>query len=135
MAQEKLQVTIPTSNKWHNEDIEAKAKEMGIEKSELVLKAVDMIMNFDKTTYQKIEAMSEGLKLPEWLVIQNLIINTFADKAADRDLNGNRPEILKEFTAMSDGEDYKILTGVPLYDRLKEYHTKKYQELKDKKKV
>jgi len=135
MAQEKLQVTIPLSNKWHNEDIEAKAKELGMDKSEFVLKAVDMMMNFDTETFQKIKEMGKGLNIPEWLIMQNLLINTFADKAANRDINGNKPELLKEIMGVYDGETYKLLTGEPLYNRLKESYIDEYQKEKDNKEL
>lgn len=122
MAQEKLQVTIPSANKWHTEDIEAKAKELGMEKSEFILKAVDMMMNFDKEFYKRIKQYSEGLNAPEYIVIQNMIIKNMAMDSAKVETNtwGGTDNLMVEFQAVNEKGTIKMLTGEELFNTLKE---------------
>lgn len=122
MAQEKLQVTIPASNKWHTEDVERKAKELGMEKTEFVMNAVDMMMNFDNVFLQKIKEYSEGLRVPEYIVIQNMIIKNMALDAAKVETNTwtGKDKLMVEFQAVNDKGVIKTLTGEELFNNLKE---------------
>jgi hypothetical protein len=118
MAQEKIQATIPQDNKWHLEDIEVKAKSLGIEKGDFILKAVDMLMNFDNGFYQRIRQYSTGLKVPEYVVIQNMIINQIAKKSAETKVWGEHQRLLKEFAFAGEGENMRIITGEELFNML-----------------
>lgn len=118
MAQEKLQATIPQDNKWHTEDIEAKAKSLGIDKREFILKAVDMLMNFDNGFYQRIRRYSTGLKVPEYVVIQNMIINQIAKNSAETKVWGEHQKMLKEFAFAGEGENMRMITGEELFNML-----------------
>lgn len=122
MAQEILRATIPSTNKWHTEDIEAKAKELGMEKSEFILKAVDMMMNFDKEFYKRITQYSEGLNAPEYIVIQNIIIKNMALDAAkvETDTWGGTDKLMTEFQAVNEKGTIKMLTGEELFNNLKD---------------
>lgn len=122
MAQEILRATIPTSNKWHIEDIEAKAKEMGMDKTEFILKAVDMMMNFDKNFIKRIQGYSEGLNVSEYMVIQNMIIKNMALDAAkvETDTWGGTDKLMTEFQAVNEKGTIKMLTGEELFNNLKE---------------
>lgn len=125
--QERLQATIPNSNKWHNEDVEARAKQLGMEKSEFILNAVDMMMNFDETFFKKIQGYSEGLHIPEWLVMQNMIIKEMAKEAAEVATNTWRSKVLSEFMFVGEGFDKRTLTGEELFNQLKNQHVSDIQ--------
>lgn len=122
MTQEKLQATIPAANKWHNEDIEVKAKKLGMEKSEFILKSIDMMMNFDEEFYKKIQKYSEGLNAPEYIVIQNMIIKNMASDAAKVETNTwvGKDKIMSEFQVVNDKGIIKMVTGEELFNSLKE---------------
>lgn len=122
MAQEILRATIPSTNKWHTEDIEAKAKELGMDKTEFILKAVDMMMNFDNTFLKKIQEYSEGLNVSEYMVIQNMIIKNMALDAAkvETDTWGGTDKLMTEFQAVNEKGVIKMLTGEELFNNLKE---------------
>lgn len=122
MAQEKIQLTIPSSNKWHTEDVERKAKELGFEKSEFIMKAIDMMMNFDNTFFKKIQEYSAGLNTPEYMVIQNMIIKNMALDAAkvETDTWGGSDKLMSEFQAVNEKGTIRMLTGEELFNNLKE---------------
>lgn len=71
MAQEILRATIPTTNKWHTEDVERKAKELGMGKSEFVLEAVSLLLAFDENTIKEAQEKSKNDYLPIWYHIKN----------------------------------------------------------------
>nr|DAE48202.1 MAG TPA: hypothetical protein [Caudoviricetes sp.] len=122
MAQEILRATIPATNKWHTEDVEARAKELGMEKTEFILKAVDMMMNFDNTFFKKIQEYSAGLNTPEYMVIQNMIIKNMALDAAkvETDTWGGSDKLMSEFQAVNEKGTIRMLTGEELFNNLKE---------------
>lgn len=122
MAQEKLQVTIPTTNKWHTEDVERKAKALGLEKTEFIMKAIDMIMNFDDVFLNRIIEYSEGLKVPEYMVIQNMIIKNMALDSAKVETNTwtSKDKLMSEFQSVNEKGILKMLTGEELFNNLKE---------------
>lgn len=125
--QERLQSTIPNSNKWHNEDVEVKAKKLGMEKSEFILNAVDMMMNFDEIFFKRIQEYSNGLHIPEWLVIQNMIIKRMADEAAECEVFGQNGKVLDEFIMTGEGNKHETMTGEKLFNFLKDQSIQKYE--------
>ena len=122
MAQEKLQVTIPSTNEWHIEDVERRAKELGMEKTEFIMKSIDMMMNFDDTFLNKIFEYSEGLKVPEYMIIQNMIIKNMALDSAKVETNTwtGKDKLMSEFQSINEKGILKMLTGEELFNNLKE---------------
>lgn len=117
---ELISVRIPNSNKWKLKDIEKKAKDYGLEKSEFILNAIDMMMNFDEVFFKKIQKYSDGLHIPEWLVLQNMIIKRMAEEAAFYEAWGSRKKILTEFASGGDDmEHQRMFTGEELFNMLK----------------
>lgn len=53
--QEQIRATVPASNPWHTEDIEAKAASYGMSKSKFMLLAVDVFMNLPRNEIIKLE--------------------------------------------------------------------------------
>jgi len=53
--QEKIQVTVPSENAWHTEDVEAKAASYGMSKSKFILLAVDVFINLSRNEIIKLE--------------------------------------------------------------------------------
>lgn len=126
--QERLQTTIPNSNKWHNEDVELKAEKYGMSKKDFILNAVDMMMSFDEIFFKKIQKYSNGLHIPEWLVMQNMIIKRIADEAAETEVFGTHRRVLDEFMMMGEGSERKTTTGEELFNILKKIYIKKYEQ-------
>lgn len=122
--QERLTLTIPTSNKWHTEDLEKKAESLGMTKGEFLLEAVNMMMSFDEEVIRHLESMTEGLHLPLWLVMQNMIIRRMAEKDAEYEVG--RTNILTEFAF----KDNKVLTGKELFQVIKENYIFQFENEK-----
>ena len=121
--QERLQITIPSDNKWHTEDIEAKADELGMTRNEFIFKAVDFFMNLDTDTYEKMAAAANGLHIPLWLYMQNKIIKDMAQSRVEFENGKVDSKLVDEFMMMEYPEGTKVLTGVELYKSLKEFYT------------
>lgn len=114
--QEEIRATVPAKNDWHTEDVDKAAEALGISRSEFILKAVDMLIGFDKVFYKHIRSYAKGLKFPEFVVIQNIIIKRMAQERAHREVWGGSGEILDEFISLKDkeGDEFRIATGPEL---------------------
>lgn len=125
MALEKLNFNIPAGSKWKTVDVEKKAKEMGLQnKSDLMVLAVDSFMNFDDEIMKEIRRYSDGLNVPIWLVMQNIIINQLAKQAAQKAADTYKGGVMNEFIAI-DGE---MLTGDKLMKHLVDQYTRDEQQ-------
>ena len=125
MPNELLSVRLPV-NSFTLEDVDKKASELGLTRSELVIKAVDMMLNFDKVFIEKAQHYSKGLHIPEWLVIQNMAIKRMVELDTHRKV-WNAGNLLPEFVFIDD----KTVTGSELIKRLE---NQTFQE-EEKKKV
>lgn len=130
MAQEIIRATVPANNNWHTEDLEAKATAMGMSKSDLILKAVDMMVNFDDEFLKYIKHYSDGLNIPEYLIIQNMIIWRMGEEDAQREVWGSLRGALPEFLHVHDEKGPRTLTGKELFAVAKD---SKVEELKRQK--
>ena len=124
---ERINTAIPVDNDWNLEDINKKAEEMGLDRNEFIIKAVDLLMNFDNEFLKYIEKYSKGLKIPRYLVIQNMIMKQIADKEAKKEVYGPTGEVLKEFTQVEDDKGARTLTGQELKKLLNDEYIKKYK--------
>lgn len=88
------------------------AQSLGMSRNEMILKAVTMMINFDKVFYNKLEAYSRKVKVPMWVALQNMIIKRWAQDAAKSAVWGTNPEILIEFSNTEDG----IISPKELYE-------------------
>ncbi|SHH87085.1 hypothetical protein [Desulfosporosinus lacus] len=127
MEDNKINVRIPDGTGYGLSDIEAKAKKLGMNKSELIMKGVSMMMNFDEVFLKRIQGYSEGLHIPEWLVLQNMIIKRMADEAAHYEVYGNSTKLLDEFMLIGDGIERRSVTGEELFNSLKDQYVIKYE--------
>jgi phosphoheptose isomerase len=50
------------------------AKAIGMSRNEMILKAIGMMISFDKVFYKKLEAYGEKMKVPMWTALQNMTI-------------------------------------------------------------
>ena len=95
--------------------IDKRAAEMGINKTEFFRRAVYMLLNFDKS-FLDILDQYKSLGLPEYLVIQNLIIKAEAEREATNEVYGKIPRVYTEFVMTDDG----YLTGAKLFNKMKQ---------------
>jgi len=108
-------------------ELDETVKELGFNnRSDFVLFAIDLLSGFDKGFLNMIRSYSEGLKLPEYIIIQNFIIKQIALDQADREINGESPKLLDQFIFVSDGESRRIMTGEELYKILYGNYLKKF---------
>ncbi len=85
------------------EAMDEAAKALGMSRNEMILKAVGMMISFDKVFYKKLEAYSEKMKVPMWIALQNMTIKRWAQDAAKTAVWGSNPEVLIEFSTTEDG--------------------------------
>lgn len=123
-----LNIRVPDG---YLEELDIKAQIFGMNRTDFVMNALDMILNFDEVFYKKIIRYSQGLNTPEWLVMQNIIIRRMAHDHAKAIVWGASGETLKEFVSVDDGDGYKTITGEPLFDML----NKMFIEDEEKEKV
>jgi hypothetical protein len=121
-VQERLTITVPSNNKWHTEDLEKKAEELGISKGDFLLMAVDMLMTFDNDFIKKIQSHSRGLNIPMGVFIQNTLIKELAKDAARIETGVWKSKPLDEFRFVKDGDNYRVVTGDELFHELKEQY-------------
>jgi hypothetical protein len=74
------------------------------------------------------------LNVPEYMVIQNMIINLLAQREAKAKVWGSNSDILLEFISVANSEtgDYKMLTGNDLKKHLLEYYIRQEQKEYDR---
>ena len=112
----KLNVRLP----MELSELDEIVQELGFNnRSDFVLFAIDLLSGFDRGFLDMIRSYSEGLKLPEFIIIQNFIIKQIALDQADREINGESPKLLDQFIFISDGDIRRIMTGDELLQTLK----------------
>lgn len=109
--------------------IDIAAAEKGLSRTDFMLKAVDMLLNFDEGFYKRVEEYAEALKLPEYMVIQNMVISEIAKKSAKAKVWGERQEMLFEFPVVSKGVQLRMMTGEELFKSLEKMYI--HNEKKD----
>lgn len=85
------------------EAMDEAASKLGMSRNEMILKAIGMMISFDKVFYKKLEAYSEKMKVPMWTALQNMTIKRWAQDAAKTAVWGNNPEVLIEFSTTEAG--------------------------------
>lgn len=85
------------------ETMDEAAKALGMSRNEMILKAIGMMISFDKVFYKKLEAYSEKMKVPMWKALQNMTIKRWAQDAAKSAVWGSNPEVLIEFSTTEAG--------------------------------
>ena len=131
--QDKVQLTIPASNKWHTEDLEAKAEKVGMSRSEYSLMALDTFMGFDNDFIKTMQQYADGYNIPLYVVIQNFVIDKLAKEKASDKVYGQQSRIRKEFITVSDGAGNRMMTGEELDNTLVDLYTREYN--KEKKEI
>ena len=126
----RISFVLPTDSKWDAEALATKAKNLGMTRNELIVKAVDMFYNFDDEFLKYIKHYSDGLNIPEYLIIQNMIIWRMGEEDAQREVWGSFREALPEFFHVHDDRGPRTLTGKELYNVAKD---SKVEELKRQK--
>ena len=79
------------------------AKKLGMSRNEMILKAIGMMIGFDKVFYKKLEAYSEKMKVPMWTALQNMTIKRWGQDAAKSAVWGSNSEVLIEFSTTESG--------------------------------
>lgn len=85
------------------EAMDEAASKLGMSRNEMILKAIGMMISFDKLFYKKLEAYSEKMKVPMWTALQNMTIKRWAQDAAKAAAWGSNPEVLIEFSTTEAG--------------------------------
>jgi hypothetical protein len=85
------------------EAMDEAAKALGMSRNEMILKAIGMMISFDKVFFKKLEVYSEKRKVPMWTALQNMTIKRWAQDVAKAAVWGNNPEVLIEFSTTEAG--------------------------------
>ena len=74
MADNKINVRIPDGTGYGLSDIEAKAKGLGLNKSEFIMAGIDLVMNLDDATIAKaIKKYKEKSSLGEFIADEFMV--------------------------------------------------------------
>ncbi len=124
---EVIQARVPVNSEWGIDDLEAKAEELGMNKSEFIIKAVDFFINFDPAIYLKLDIKAKGSNIPLWLYTQNKIIKEMAQSAAEYEAGKVSSKLTDEYIYLEDKEGVRLLTGMELYKELVELYSLSYK--------
>ena len=124
----RISFVLPTDSKWDAEALATKAKNLGMTRNELIVKAVDMFYNYDDEFLKYIKHYSDGLNIPEYLIIQNMIIKQIAKSQAKKKVWGAENRRLEEFIMVEDSKGSRMLTGQELLRALKDMYILNYQK-------
>ena len=127
---ETIRAVISPNNPWHLKDIDRKSKELGIDRYELIRQAVDMMMNFDRDFLDYIKTYEDALKIPKYLIIQNIIISKIADSEARIEVYGPKTQNIEGFIFLENEKGPKVLSGNELKEHLKSSKIEEYQKEK-----
>ena len=117
---EKLQVNIPVGADFTIADIDNRAKELGIKRTELVIKAVELYINLDDLVISGLKKLEVGLQVPDYLILNNLVIENMAKNKANIELRGGNYQGHTPFVIISDELGLRMLTGKELFDNIKQ---------------
>ena len=109
------------------EEIDKRAEELGINRSQFTALALQTLINFDLNFWKKIQSYSEGLNQPEWLIIQNMLIKRFA-RDAEVQVFERKSKMLDEFMNFHDEAGPRVPTGKELYKILKEQYVLEFEQ-------
>lgn len=73
MSSNLIQARITAGAGFTREDVDKRAAENGLSRSEFLLKAVELLMELDAKFVSKLESVAVKYKVPLWAVIQNYI--------------------------------------------------------------
>jgi hypothetical protein len=101
--------------------LEAKAQECEVDPDWLISEGLNLMANFDPSVLIRMRYFSDGLSIPLWQVIQNILISDWARKSARMRVEGPGSQELPEFTkeTFSDGIE-RVKTGQDLFNWLKQ---------------
>lgn len=104
------------------EKVDEAAARYNMNRTEFVLKAIDILANFDETFFKKIQQLSNTLNLPEWVVIQNIILDEMAKEVAELAVWDRTSKNFGKFMWIEDKAGSRIMTGSEYFDnRIKQY--------------
>lgn len=131
----RVTIVLPTSADWDIDTITAAAEKRGITRNEFMTKSIEFMLNIDDTAWNMITNYSKGLKVPENVIVQNILIKRAAEQAAQMEAYGRITNgVLDEFISVSkDQETWEMLTGEELFKVLKDKYVREYKkQIKDK---
>ena len=115
----RITLVLPKDSKWDTEDLGVKAETLGMTKNEFMVKAIDLLYNMDTEVFKAIKDNAESLRVPEYIFIQNMIIDVLARSAAEFEVYGeNKKRMLPQFMFVDDKEGFRTITGKELFDEL-----------------
>lgn len=106
------------------EQIDEVAKKYDLNRTEFVLKALEMLLGFDDFFLAELSRWAEGLHLPEWIIIQNMVLARFAKQDASETVYEEKSPALDEFQYTT----RNIITGRELYQRFYKDYVKRNAE-------
>jgi len=98
---------------------------LGMSRNEMILKAIGMMISFDKVFYKKLEGYSGKMNVSMAVAMQNMTIKRWAQEAAKTAVWGVSPEVLIEFSTTEAGtispkELHEMVYQITFNDEAKE---------------
>jgi hypothetical protein len=115
------------------EEIDKRAKELGLNRSQFVTFALETLVKFDLDRLKSIKANGEMIcGLPFWATLENIIIKNQAKRQAHFDAweweSTIGPGVIDEFTIIETPKGPKALTGNELYEALRAKYIKEEEQ-------
>jgi hypothetical protein len=110
----RITIVLPTTKGWDIEDLDKKAEAMGMSRNEFIINAIDMMINFNTNFLQYVKKTAEGHKVPEYLVLQNIVHRKLIKERAEDAVFGPRGRLRDEFIHVSDSKGDRVLEGEEL---------------------
>ena len=101
-----------------------KAENQGISFTELVRKILTLYLSFDETFLAELNKLSLKLRFPEFLIIQNIVLDFAARLAAAEEVWESPGKRLDEFIITSQG----VITGKTHFENRMVYHKRKEED-------
>ncbi len=113
-------------------EIDQAASELGMNRTEYLLKAADLMNQFEKKfTWKKVQEYAKGLNTVDAVVLQNMFIKYLAETQAVKNVYGEYQGIMEEFVTVHDDKGPRMLTGEELYNVLLDSYTRTEKNNKD----
>jgi hypothetical protein len=129
MKKEKTTNTAIRINPSEKKYLEKMASEMGLTFTDLLKEGASFYSSFDSVFWKKIKTFSRNLRIPEYLILQNLAISWMARREAHAEVWGDEADpLLAEFMFTENGP----ITGEELFASLKKNFVSQFESEKQR---
>lgn len=108
-------------------EIDERAEKLNMNRSQFVNMALQMVTSFDLDFWNRIQKYSDGLHIPEWAIIQNMLIDRFAREEAWMAVFGKPNSKIDDFIFFNTPDGPALLTGSEFAEIKYEHYTRQFE--------